>query len=74
MASGRIESIDSPHGQRLEDKINAQRKMANEKLRELVPRVGKAKFSRWPTKLRRRLEQAGENQACENWLRKMTGG
>ena len=38
MASGRIESIDSPHGQRLEDKINAQRKMANEKLRELVPR------------------------------------
>lgn len=46
----------------LEVKLNEQRKVARENLREIIPRVGKAKVVRWPTRLEKKLYQAGEDQ------------
>ena len=46
----------------LEMKLNEQRMTAREDLRKLVPRIGKAKVVKWPTRLERRLQQTGDDQ------------
>lgn len=46
----------------LEIKINEQRKEAMKNLRDLIPRKGKAKIERWPTRLEKKLYRAGDDQ------------
>eukprot|EP00435_Cladocopium_sp_Y103_P069397 s861_g33.t1 len=47
---------------RLQDKLNEWRQVAKKSLLEKVPAKGTAKVTRWPTKLQRRLNAAGDNQ------------
>ena len=51
---------------RLQEKVNEWRKFAQGKLAEKVPLVGTAKVIRWPTKLQRRLSEAGDNQTLRD--------
>ena len=53
---------------KLEDQINQQRKLAEQRNLTLVPRMGKAKLDRWPTRLSKKLEMAGDNTALRESL------
>ena len=46
----------------LEMKINEQRKAVQKNLRDLIPREGRAKVVRWPTRLEKKLYGAGDDQ------------
>ena len=61
--SGDAELLVAHMVKEMEDKMNLHRRAAAEKLRQMVPRKGKAKVQRWPTRLHRRLNEAGDNQA-----------
>ena len=61
--SGDAELLVTHLAKEMEDKMNAHRLAAAERLRQMVPRKGKAKVQRWPTRLHRRLNEAGDNQA-----------
>ena len=51
---------------RLQEKMNEWRKFTQKVLVEKVPLVGTAKVIRWPTKLQRRLNEAGDNPALRD--------
>eukprot|EP00435_Cladocopium_sp_Y103_P026971 s306_g6.t1 len=56
------ELLVAHHQKRLQDKLNEWRQVANKSLLEKIPAKGTAKVTRWPTKLHRRLNAAGDNQ------------
>ena len=60
-ASG-SELLVAHHMKELQDKLEEVRKTRINHLVAFVPEKGTAKLARWPTKLHKRLEAAGENQ------------
>ena len=52
----------------LQDKLNEHRSRAEARLLQIVPRHGTAKVVRWPTRLQKKLEMAGPNQALRDSL------
>ena len=48
---------------KLQDKLNEWREYSRGKISDVVPVKGTAKIVRWPTRLQRRLNEAGDNQA-----------
>ena len=59
------ELLVAHHTRELQDKIEEVRKRRLQHLVELVPAKGTAKLARWPTRLHKRLETAGDNQQTE---------
>ena len=48
---------------KLQDKLNEWREFSKGKVLDVVPLKGTAKVTRWPTRLQRKLNEAGDNQA-----------
>lgn len=63
--------MEAHMARKLGEKINEARDFAAGKLKEQVPRMGKAKVVRWPTKLQRRLEAAGDNASLRESAEKI---
>eukprot|EP00435_Cladocopium_sp_Y103_P049064 s1069_g14.t1 len=60
------ELLQAHLARQLQDKLNAHRSIAEARLMQIVPRQGTAKVVRWPTRLLKKLDMAGENQALRD--------
>ena len=68
------ELLVARHTRELQDKIEEVRKRRLQHLVELVPAKGTAKLARWPTRLHKRLETAGDNQQLRDEAEKTERG
>ena len=62
------ELLQAHLAKQLQDKLNEHRVRAENRLLQIVPRHGTAKVVRWPTRLQKKLEMAGPNQALRDSL------
>ena len=60
------ELLVAHHTKELQDRLESVRKTRIQHMVSFVPVKGTAKLERWPTKLQRKLEEAGENQALRD--------
>ena len=68
------ELLVAHHTRELQDKIEEVRKRRLQHLVELVPAKGTAKLARWPTRLHKKLETAGDNQQLRDEAEKTERG
>ena len=52
------------------DKVGQMKKLADKKVVDLVPKFGTAKLDRWPTRLSKKLNMAGDNPALRESIEK----